>query len=108
MALQGTFTQLIKSGNLTAQASVQNAYMRLADARVDNRYIRQGEPVTVFKQVEAVGRLDVYALAADPANGIEPITSAEYRCPHVAGAVVEMELYAHLMTLPEFAGCVAV
>lgn len=107
MALSGNFVKKIYSGNLVATATVQNAYMRLADARVANAYERIGEPPVVTKKITSSGRLDVYANKSDIANGIEPITSAEYSCAHVAGAVVELELYAHIASLPEFAGCVS-
>lgn len=107
MALFGTFSKKILNGNLVATATVPGAYMRLSDARVVNTYERLGEPPVTKKKVMAVGRLDVYAASTDAADGIEPITSAEYSCAHVAGAVVEAEIYAHIMSLPEFAGCVA-
>lgn len=107
MALKGNFTKKIYSGNLVATATVPDAYMRLSDARVVNRYEIKGEPRVATKIVEAVGRLDVYAVVTDPTNGIEPITSADYSCAHISGGAVEAELYAHIMSLPEFAGCVA-
>jgi len=107
MALIGNFTKKIYSGNLVASAVVPDAYMRLADARVINKYERLGEPPVTQKKVIASGRLDVYAASTDIADGIEPITSAEYSCNHTNGAVVELEIYAYIMSLPEFAGCAA-
>ena len=107
MALIGTFTKKICDENLVATASIPAAYMRLADARVINFYERLGEPPVAQKKVIASGRLDVYAASTDTADGIEPITSAEYSCNHTNGAVVETEIYAYIMSLPEFADCAA-
>jgi len=105
MALKGTFNQVIRAGNLSATAQIPSAYMRLAEVRVVNRYVKQGEPVTITKDVVVKGTLEVYALSTDAANGVDMLASAEYECPHATGGISEVELYAYLTTLPEFSDC---
>lgn len=103
--------------------SVAGTYARLPDIHTVNRYNSELIPnpakvvgdklpdnIQVFnKTVEVVGKLDIYANAADPAKGIPPLFAGqEYSCAHAAGAPVEAELYTYIMALPEFSGCAAV
>lgn len=124
MAIKNTsFSIVVGTAPFTALATVAGTYARLSEAVVTNRYEAEQHPnpvkatdptasdyVQVFVKKQSVtGKLDIYALDTDAANGIPAlVTGREYSCAHVSGAVAETELYAHIMALPEFTGSKAV
>ena len=124
MAIKNTSFQIIVgTAPLTAVAIVQATYARLSEVVVTNRYEAELIPntakatdptasdmVQVFNKVQSVtGKLDLFTLDTDPANGIPAvIPSQEFSCDHVSGSIPEAELYTHIMSLPEFSGSVAV
>ena len=118
-----SFKIIVGTAPLTAVATVQATYARLSEVVVTNRYEAElihnsakatdptaSDMLQVFNKVQSVtGKLDLFALDTDPANGIPAvIQSQEFSCAHVSGSIPESELYTHIMALPEFAGSVAV
>lgn len=129
MAMQGNYTTIIGTPPLIAQATLSGIYMRLRQVVVVNKYETEYVPVpavpatatspevaatskeVIHRVVSVTGLLDIYASAADPKFGKRPLVEGrEFTCPYqntVGSPLPEVQLYTHLMSLPEFAGCVS-